>query len=173
MSVGTLNQRTFCLGGNVHLVATDQDGNIKCVRTVPENGIVRQGVNAMIAHALFTGGEYTCDFIGVGSSVSAASDDVSITNECTVAVGTGGTTSRVTALFNQNNSATFEATLEATLQFSEAYTALVAGLFAHYSMTSNTNSIFAKATFDSINLACTDKLTIRWVFSLHACVPGA
>lgn len=151
--------------GQVFLIATDKDGNVKQTES-SRNLIVDQGVDILL-HGLFSGAGYTARYLGIGSSPSFQTADVSITQEYLSLVATDGTESRVTMLFNQNASSSMECTMEATCQFGVAYTALAGGIYVASDYTNNTNSIFAKATFASIALACTDKLTVRWVFCFH------
>ena len=169
MSVGELNHNQFWMHGTVFLVATDKEGNIKQVERT-RNFIMNQG-RELIYHGMFSGAGYTMRYIGAGGTINWATADKSLggggTNEFSDIVGSGGATCRVTAAFAMaGGSGGVTASLEATIQWSVSHTALIVGLFVATSPTGNINSVVAEATFDSIALNSTDKLTVRWVFSM-------
>lgn len=169
MSVGELIHNQFFMHGTVFLIATDQDGNIKQVEKT-RNFILNQG-RELIYHGMFSGAGYTMRYIGVGGTINWATADKSLggggTNEFSDIGGSGAATGRGTAAFAQaGGSGGVTASLEATIQFTVSHTALIVGLFVASSPTNNINSVVAEATFDSIVLASTDKLTVRWVFSM-------
>lgn len=167
MSVGTLLQNQFVMVGQLYLIATDKDGNVKAVRKKVWNHILNQGEDILV-HGLFSGAGYTCRYLGLGSGANFVTADTGLTGEGTaVIVNTAAGTTRVTMAFGHDGSGSCGATMIATAEFGAAWTVLQAGIFVHSDFTNNTNSIFAKATFASIALACTDKLTVKWFFSLH------
>lgn len=172
------------MSGHLTIEAFDENGDLKAMRT-SDNIITQQAENCAL-RALFSSGANLASNSGTGVCVGALNTPWTF-----IAVGTGTTQEDGAQLalatesttdglqragattVTWSNSTGSEADIDGTITLAKTFsvtgshTIQEAGLFNDtYSASGNTDSMFARKTFDAVSVANGDSLTVTWTINV-------